>query len=124
MRFEYQFFAKEVITDGHCRCAYGERIAAGWILTVNTCYLYIPEAATPDYACICVETGPNEIMIRSRGKDVGRRGMSTLNPFYVGEYQRIHGCAPNADIGDTISLSIVGYLMPLWDWRQSAGKVI
>lgn len=118
MRFEYQFCRKAVITPGHSRCLYGELIDPGWILTVVTCYFYIPEADTPDFACICVEIGGRDVMIRSRGKEAGRRGMSTLNPFYVGEYQRIHACAPNADEGDTISLCVMGYLMPLWDWRR------
>lgn len=122
VRFEYQFCAEEIITPGHSRCIYSERVEAGWILTVTSCYLYIPDAKTPDYACICVEIGPNDVMIRSRGKDVGRRGMSNLNPFYVGEYQRIHACAPNAEEGDTISLCIMGYLMRLWDWRMSTGS--
>jgi len=120
MRFEYQYCSKDIVTLGHSKCVYGERIAAGWVLTVDTCYLYLPEAKTPDYACICVEIGGEEVMIRSRGKDVGRRGMSTLNRFYVGEYQRIHACAPNAEVGDTLSLCVMGYLMPLWDWR---GKI-
>ena len=122
MRFEYQFCRKAVITPDHDRCLYGEWIEPGWILTVESCYLYIPEAKTPDYACICVEIGGRDVMIRSRGKDVGRRGMSTLNPFYVGEYQRIHACAPNAEVDDTISLCVMGYLMPLWDWRRGAGN--
>ena len=121
MRFEYQYCATEIVTDGHDRCVYGELVEAGWILTVETCYLYIPQAKTPDYACLCVEIGPNDVMIRSRGKDVGRRGMSTLNRFYVGEHQHVHGCAPNAESGDEISLCIMGYLMRLWDWRMEKG---
>lgn len=118
MRFEYQFCVKENVTPGHSKCVYGERVEAGWILTVETCYLYLPEAKTTDYACLCVEIGGRDVMIRSRGKDVGRRGMSNLNPFYVGEYQRIHACAPDAAEGDEISLCIMGFLMPLWDWRR------
>ena len=118
MRWEYQYCKKVFVTPGHNRRVYGEWIEAGWMLTVETCYLYIPEAKTPDYACICVENGGQELMIRSRGKDVGRRGISSLNPFYVGEHQRVIASAPNANIGDELSLCVMGYLMPLWDWRS------
>ena len=119
VRFEYQYCCEEVITAGHDKRCYGERINAGWILTVDTCYLYIPEAKTPDYACICIQNGAKEMMLRSRGKETGRRGISTINRFYVGEYQRVIASAPNAEIGDTISLCMIGYLMPLWDWREA-----
>lgn len=119
VRFEYQFCDDVIITPGHNKCIYGERIEAGWILTVQSCYFYIPQAKTPDFACMCIEIGPNDVMIRSRGKEPGRRGMSNLNPFYVGEYQRIHCCAPNAEIGDELNMCVIGYLMPLWDWRRA-----
>jgi len=121
MRLEYQCCAEETITLGHNRRIYCERVEPGWILTAEMCYLHVPQIGTPDVVSIFVERGPEEIIVRSRGKEVGRQGISALCPFYVGEYQRIVGHAPNAEIGDELSLNVMGYLMPLWEWRR--GKV-
>jgi len=122
MRFEYQHVARETITADHNRRVYGERVPPGWILTVKSCYMYVPNIGTTDKVSILVETGPEEIEIRARGKEVGRLGISTLNGFYIGEHQRAVGYAPDAEVGDKISLTVIGYLTPLWDWRKWAGK--
>lgn len=122
MRFEYQYFIKDIITLGHNRRVYGERIEAGWILVVKCCYFYVPQIGTPDVVTLFVERGPHEVPIRSRGKEVGRRGMTVMCPFYVGEYQRIVGYAPNSEIGDEISLSVMGYLRPLFEWRTNSER--
>jgi len=122
MRFEYQHVARATITADHNRRVYGERVLPGWILTVKSCYMYVPDIATPDKLLILVETDPEEIEIRARGKESGRLGISTLNDFYVGEHQRVVGYAPNSGVGDKISLTVIGYLTPLWDFRKWAGK--
>jgi len=122
MRFEYQHVARETITADHNRRVCGERIPPGWILTVKSCYMYVPEIGTPDKVLLLIEAGPEEIEIRARGKEVGRLGISALNRFYVGEHQRVVGYAPNTEVEDKISLTVIGYLMPLWDWRKQAGK--
>jgi hypothetical protein len=122
VRFEYQRVTKEIITAGHNKRIYGERIEPGWILTVATCYLHVPQIGTPDIVTILVEAGAQELIIRSRGKEVGRDGISTLCPFHVGEYQRIVGYAPNSEINDTLALTVIGSLSPLWDWRRWPGK--
>jgi len=122
VRFEYQYSARETITVDHDKRVYGERIAAGWILTVKSCYMYVPEVGTQDIVHLLVEAGPQEMEIRVRGKEVGRVGISALNPFYVGEYQRVVGYAPSAEIGHKLSLTVIGYLTPLWDWRMVTGK--
>lgn len=121
MRFEYQFFKDDIITLGHSQRIYGERIEAGWILVVKHCYVYLPEIGTPDKIIIYIENGPSKPIIRARGKEVGRLGISSLAPFLVGEYQRVVGHAPDANPGDSISMTITGDLMPLWDWRKSTG---
>jgi len=122
MRFEYQHVARETITTNHNRRVYGERVPPGWILTVESCYMYVPEIGVPDVVSILIETGPEEIEVRARGKETGRLGISALNGFYVGEHQRVVGYAPDAAVGNKISLTVIGYLMPLWDWRKRAGK--
>jgi len=122
MRFEFQCKARDLVVPGHNRRIYCDRIEPGWILTVEMCYLHVPEIGVPDVISIIVERGPEELIVRSRGKETGRQGISALCPFYVGEYQRIIGYAPNAEIGDELSLSVMGYLMPLWDWRGLTSK--
>jgi len=122
MRFEYQHVARATITAGHNRRVCGERVLPGWILTVKSCYMYVPEIGTPDKVLLLIETGPEEIEIRARGKEVGRLGISALSGFYVGEHQRVVGYAPNTEVGEKISLTVIGYLTPLWDFRKWAGK--
>lgn len=120
VRFEYQDIIRDVITAGHNKRVYGERVEPGWILTVTSCYMHVPEIGTPDIVTISVEIGAQELIIRSRGKETGREGISALNSFIVGEYQRVVGYAPNSDIGNSISLTTIGYLTPLWDWRKTS----
>jgi len=122
MRIEYQHVAREIISAGHNRRVCGERVLPGWMLTVSSCYMYVPEIGTTDAVLILVETAQEEIEIRARGKEVGRLGMSTVNRFYVGEHQRVIGYAPNAEIGDKLSLTVIGYLLPLGLWRGWSGE--
>jgi len=122
MRFEYQHVARATITADHNRRVYGERVPSDWMLTVKACYMYVPEIGTPDKVLLLIETGPEEIEIRARGREVGRLGISALNGFYVGEHQRVVGYAPNTEVGDKISLTVIGYLTPLWDFRKWTGK--
>jgi len=122
MRLEYQHVARETITTDHNRRVYGERVLPGWILTVESCYMYVPEIGVPDIAAILIETSQGETEVRVRGKEVGRVGISALNRFYVGEHQRVVGYAPNAEVGDKISLTVIGYLTPLLFWRGLVGE--
>lgn len=118
MRFEYQYRTTEIITAGHNRRVYSERVDAGWLLTVLSCYLHIPDSKIGHVAEILVSDGAQELEIRSRGRDAAKQGMSTLNPFYVGEYQRVIGHSPDSNLNDKICLTVIGHLTPLWDWRS------
>ena len=121
MRQEYQYKATEIITAGHDLKVYGKRVKAGWLLKVICCYFYVPEIGTVHNVAILVETGAQDLDIRWRGKEVGRLGISTLNPFYVFEHQRVVGYAPNAVTGNKLSLTVIGEIIPLKKWRK--GKV-
>lgn len=81
----------------------------------------MPNAKITEVAEITVENGTDILEIRSRARDAAKQGMSTLNPFLVGEHQRIIGHAPEALIGDEICLTVIGELMQLKRWRK--GKV-
>ena len=118
MKLEYQYRTTETIRAGHDKKVYDRRVKAGWILKVVSCYFYVPEIGTVDKVAILVETGAQDLDIRWRGKEVGRLGISTLNPFYVGEHQRVIGYAPKAKIGDQLSLTVIGEMIPLKKWRK------
>jgi len=117
MRLEYQYKAEAVISLGHDKKVYSERIDPGWILEVKCCYFYVPEISTNDKVILFIEGGSQELIVRARGKEVGRLGMSALCPFLVGEHQRVVGSAPNADVGDTLELTVIGEITPLFSWR-------
>lgn len=121
MRIEYQYRATEIITVGHDLRVYGERVKPGWILKVLTCFLHMPNSKINDVASILIEDGAAQYEIRSRARDAAKQGMSALNPFYVGEYQRIIGYSPDSDVTNEICLTVIGEMIPLNKWRR--GKV-
>ncbi|MBA7702055.1 hypothetical protein ES703_110808 [subsurface metagenome] len=121
MRIEYQYHTHKIIAPGDDNRVYGERIKAGWILKVLTCFLHMPDSKINAVAEINIDQGSRELEIRARARDAAKQGMSTLNPFYVGEYQRIVGHAPDSEEGDEICLTVIGELIPLKKWRK--GKV-
>lgn len=121
MRKEYQYHTHKIIKVGDNNRICGERVKAGWILKVLTCYLHMPDSAKGDIAEILINQGSLELEIRARARDAAKQGMSALNPFYVGEYQCIIGYAPDSGVGDEICLTVIGEMIPLKKWRK--GKV-
>ena len=121
MRLEYQYRAKEIVTADSDKKVYSPRVKPGWILKVLTCYLHMPASKAGDVAVIVVDDGIQPLVIRSRARDLAKQGMSALNPFLVGEYQRVIGHSPDSDIGQEITLTIIGEMIPLKKWRK--GKV-
>lgn len=121
MRLEYQHKATETISGTAGGRVYGERVKPGWILKVLTCYLHMPNAKIADVATLVVDNGSEELEIRSRARDAAKQGMSALNPFYVGEYQRVIGSTDKSVDGDQICLTVIGEMIPLKKWRK--GKV-
>jgi len=117
MRLEYQYKAEAIITLGHDKKVCSERIDPGWLLKVSCCYFYVPEIGTNDKLILSIEGGSQELIVRARAKEIGRTGMSILCPIIVGEHQRIVGSAPNAEVGDTLELTVIGELTPLSVWR-------
>lgn len=121
MRLEHLWRGTETITTGHDRRVYGERVKAGYLLKVLTCFLHMPDSKVNDIASILVDNGSTYLEIRSRARDAGKQGMSALNPFYVGEHQRVIGHSPQSGVNDTICLTIIGEMLLLKNWRK--GKV-
>lgn len=117
MRFEYTDVVETIVTVGHNKKVYSERVDAGWLLKVVCYYMYVPDIATQHHLAILVEKGAQDLYVRWRGKEVGRVGISTLSPFLVGEYQCVVGYAPDAEIGDKLKLTLFGELTPLFVWR-------
>lgn len=121
LRLEYQFRAIEYWTAGHDKRVYGEHVKPGWILKVLTCFLHLPDSKINDVATILVHDGSHELEIRSRARDAAKQGMSALNPFYVGEYQRIIGQTSRFEDPEHMCLTVIGEMIPLNKWRK--GKV-
>lgn len=121
MRIEYQYRATKYITDVLDLRVYGKRVKPGWILKVLSCFLHMPNSKINDVATLLVDNGGWELEIRSRARDAAKQGMSALNPFYVGEYQRVIGETSRADLNDHICLTVIGEMIPLKKWRR--GKV-
>lgn len=121
MRLEYQFRTRKIIPVGDDKKLYSPRVKPGYILKVLTCYLHRPESKAGDVAEILVDDGAQTLEIRSRSRDFAKRGMSALNPFLVGEYQRVIGHSPDSETGQEICLTVIGEMIPLKKWRK--GKV-
>lgn len=121
MRIEYQYRITTTISGIEGGYVYGERIKPGWILKVLTCFLHLPNSSQNDVATLTVHDGSQELEIRSKARDSAKQGMSALNPFYVGEYQRVIGHTNKSTDGDEICLTVIGEMIPLKKWRK--GKV-
>jgi len=118
MRYLYQNHWMETITANHNREVRSESVKPGWILHVHSCYLHIPESAINDVATIFLVHGAQRHVLRSRARDRAKQGMSALLPFHIGEHQYIIGYAPQADVGDTITLGICGEMLLLKRWKK------
>ena len=81
----------------------------------------MPEAKGGDIATLFIDIGGEDLVLRSRARDASKQGMSAIRPFHVGEHRRVIGYAPDADSGNTITLSLCGEMIPLKAWRW--GKV-
>lgn len=118
MRLEYQHRTTVTISGTEGGRIYGERVKPGYILKVLTCFLHVPNAKIADVVEILIEHGDDVLEIRSRARDAAKQGMSALNPFYVGEYQRIIGQTLKSTDGDHICLTVIGEMIPLKKWRK------
>lgn len=121
MRYLYQNHWTETITVGHSLEVASDRVKAGWLLRVHTCYFHLPNAAKGDVATIFLEHGAQRHVLRSRARDNAKQGMSAILPFHVGEHQRVIGYAPDASVGDVITLGLCGEMVKLRAWKK--GKV-
>jgi len=121
VRYLYQEHWTETIATGHSKRVYSDPVKPGWLLEVHYCYLHLPESKLNDVATIYIETGGEDLVLRSRARDAAKQGMSAIRPFHVGEHRRVYGHAPGADNGNTISLSLCGAMLELKKWKK--GKV-
>jgi len=121
MRLEYQNRVTEYWTADHDNRIYGKRVKPGWILKVLTCFLHLPDSKINDVATLLVDDGGQELEIRSRAREAAKQGLSSLSPFYVGEYQRVIGQTSRFEVMEHMCLTVIGELIPLKKWRK--GKV-
>lgn len=117
----YMYIEKwtEIVIVGHSLRVYSDRVPAGHVLHVMSCYAHAPEREVNDITWIGVETGGADVLIRARGGAVVKDGMSALNPFLAGEGDRVFAYFPDADATDTIGLHINGFMVPTSEWREA-----
>lgn len=121
MRYLYQRHWTEIVDSGHSLEVWSEPVKPGKILHVHSCYLHLPDSHRNDVATIYLVHGAQRHVLRSRARDQAKQGMSVVLPFHVGEHQRIIGYAPQADVGDEMTLGICGEMLDLKKWIK--GKV-
>jgi len=121
LRHVYKGYWTETTTSGGTNRVYGDPVPPGRLLEVHYCYFHVPDSAKGDVLTLYVETGGEDLVLRSRARDAAKQGMSALRPFCVGEHRRVYGHAPDAGDGDHICLSLCGSLVDLKRWRK--GKV-
>lgn len=121
MRYLYQQHWVETIVAGHSKKVFSDPIKPGRLLFVHYCYLHAPDAAKGEVLTIYIETGGEDIVLRSRARDAAKQGMSAIRSFHVGEHRRVYGYAPDAGNNDTITLSLCGEMIELKKWKK--GKV-
>jgi len=118
MKEIYCSMFSEVVTQAHDRYVWSDLIGNGNVLHVKNCYAYAPERKANDRATIGIQNGATKVLVRSRKWNVESDGVSALNDFFVGEYDKIYAYFPDADSTDTISLHITGVLMTRDEFRQ------
>lgn len=102
------------------RYVYSDRVRPGNVLHVMSCFAGAPEREAADLITMGVESGGENVCIRSRAGTAAKDGMSALNPFLVGEGDRVFAYFPDADEGDDIHLCLNGFMAPLAIWRAAS----
>lgn len=117
-RYMYLECWSETVTAGHSKRVYSDRVPAGYVLHVMNCYAHVPERIQGDLVWIGVESGGKDCLVRSRGGDKAKEGMSALQPFLAGEGDRVFAYFPDADETDTVALHVNGFMIPTKEWRD------
>ena len=121
LRYIYQNQWTEIVTSGHNHSVFSEPVKPGSLLYVHNCFFNVPEVQQNDVMSIYIESGGQRLILRSQLRSIGMLGISVTLPFYVGEHRRVVGYAPDADLNDTLTLSIFGEMLSLIKWKK--GKI-
>ena len=105
------------LTAGHSGYVFSEKVRTGEVLHVQNCYAHAPERKTSDIIWMGVRDGSKDVLVRARGGTIAKEGMSSLNDFYVGEGDQVFAKFPDAEVGDTVELHVIGVLYDLKSWR-------
>ena len=108
----------ETVTQAHDRYVWSEPVPNGKVLHVKNCYAYAPDRAANDRTQLGIQNGATKVLVRSRKWNVAGDGVSALNDFFVGEYDKIYAYFPDADSTDVISLHVTGVLMNRDEFRD------
>jgi len=109
----------ETVDASHSKYVFSDRVRAGHVLHVHTCFAHAPEREANDIIKLGVRNGSADVLVRARGGAIAKEGLSALRDFSVGEHDRVFAYFPDSDNGDTIELHINGCLKTLEEWRAS-----
>ncbi len=121
MRQMYIECWSETIDASHSKYVFSDRVPAGYVLQIKNCYAHSPGGSVADIVTLGVRSGGKDCLLRSRGKDLAKEGMSSVNVFLAGEGDQVFAYFPDAGNGDTVALHINGILTPAKEWRDAKG---
>jgi len=107
----------EIVTQAHDRYVWSDPVPVGKVLLVQNMYGHGHEREAKDRIKLGVKNGATQVLARARKWAVSGEGLSALNPFFVGEYDKLFAYFPDADDTDTIELHVIGILMTRDDFR-------
>ncbi len=108
----------ETVTQAHDRYIWSEPVPNGKVLHVKSMYGHGHEREAQDRIKLGVKNGATSVLIRARKWANSGEGLSALNDFFVGEYDKLFAYFPDSDDTDTIELHIIGVLMDREDFRS------
>jgi len=108
----------DTVTATHNKYVLSDRVKAGEILHVHTCFCYAPSSNTGDIITFGVRTGIFDVTCRSRGCTNRKEGLSSLRDFFVGEGDQVFAHFPDSAVGHAIGLHIVGCLLSIDEYRE------
>ena len=117
MREIYTGTWTEIVTQAHDRYVWSDPIQVGKVLLVNNMYGHGHEREAQDRIKLGLKNGATEILIRARKWANSGEGLSALNPFFIGEYDKLFAYFPDSDDTDTIALHVIGVLMARDEFR-------
>ncbi|TES93560.1 MAG: hypothetical protein E3J94_01290 [Desulfobacteraceae bacterium] len=105
-------------STGDSGYVYADKISPGNVLRVETCFAYAPERAASEEIILGIKDGAENIIIRATAPLAAQKGVSTENPFSMGEGDQLFAYFPSAEDADQLGIHVIGVLYSLDEWRK------